>query len=200
MTKRTAIIQVSGEGAAIARRLSESMDACIIARTEVERQWKEYGAFVFIGAMGICVRTIAPCIEDKHTDPAVVCVDSMGRHAVAVLSGHVGGANELAGRIASVIGAEAVITTQSDNAGLWPLDTLDLRFGWQLLGDKNLNEQIFAFVNHQPTALLSDVSDEGTAWLERTLPPHVTIVQSAEAITADRFRLAIIISPRLYPP
>ena len=75
-------------------------------------------AIVFIGALGICVRKILPLVNDKHTDPAVVCVDSTGKFVIPVLSGHVGGANELARKIARITGGTAVITTQSDNTGL----------------------------------------------------------------------------------
>ena len=81
-------------------------------------------AIIFIGAMGICVRSIAPYIQGKHTDPAVICIDSTGKYVISVLSGHVGGANDLTKRIARILGAEAVITTQSDNTNLWALDTI----------------------------------------------------------------------------
>ncbi len=64
----------------------------------VRECFNEYDAFVFVGAMGICVRAIAPCIASKYTDPAVVNVDVTGRFAVSVLSGHIGGANELTRR------------------------------------------------------------------------------------------------------
>ncbi len=90
----------------------------------------EYETIIFIGAMGICVRMIAPLVGNKHVDPAVVCVDSMGRYAVSVLSGHVGGGNELCRRVARILGAEAVVTTQSDNADLWALDLLADKYGW----------------------------------------------------------------------
>ena len=78
---------------------------------------------VFIGAMGICVRSIAPYIKSKYTDPAVICLDSTGKYVVSVLSGHIGGANELTHELARILDAEAVVTTQSDNQGLWALDT-----------------------------------------------------------------------------
>ena len=65
---------------------------------------QRYDAFVFIGAMGICVRTIAPCVKNKYTDPAVVCVDSTGKFAISVLSGHIGGANELTHQVANILG------------------------------------------------------------------------------------------------
>ena len=97
---KIAIIQISEEGKHIARLLlsqvfAQKNEVQIISRTDVGKRWKDFDAFVFIGAMGICVRTIAPYIKDKHEDPAVVCVDSMGLNAISVLSGHIGGANNL---------------------------------------------------------------------------------------------------------
>ena len=83
----------------------------------IEEHFNDFDSIIFIGAMGICVRSIAGCIKNKYKDPAVVCVDSTGRFVISVLSGHVGGANELTRHIAAITGGEAVITTQSDNAG-----------------------------------------------------------------------------------
>ena len=117
-------------------------------------EWQQQDAFIFIGAMGICVRTIAPFVNDKHEDPAVVCVDSMGLNAISVLSGHIGGANDLAREVAGIIGGREVITTQSDNAGLWALDTFEKRFDWEIASDEEeLQDCIYAFVNRKPTAL-----------------------------------------------
>ena len=168
----------------------------MIERSEVGKQWKKYDAFVFIGAMGICVRTIAPFIKDKHEDPAVVCIDSMGLNVVSVLSGHIGGANELTRDIAAAIGGREVITTQSDNAGLWALDTFEDRFGWPVASDiEDMNDCIFAFVNRKPTALLIEARDEGTDYLEATKPNHVTIINDISEADPQRFELLIIVSP-----
>ena len=128
--QKITIIPISDEGRHLADALQQEFQALIIRRADVAKRWKDFDAFIFIGAMGICVRTIASLIEDKHTDPAVICVDSMGNHVISVLSGHVGGANELTRRVASALGADPVITTQSDNAGLWALDTLATQFDW----------------------------------------------------------------------
>ena len=155
--QKIAVIPVSEEGRQIADTLQQEFQASVIKRAEVAKRWKEFDAFVFIGAMGICVRTIAPLIEDKHEDPAVICVDSMGLHAVSVLSGHVGGANDLTRRVTSALGAESVITTQSDNAGLWALDTLEERFNWPIASEDDMNACVFAFVNRKPTALFMEV-------------------------------------------
>ena len=192
---RIAVIQISEAGKEIANTLRTEMDAIIIHRTDVGKQWDKFDGFVFIGAMGICVRTIAPFVKDKHEDPAVVCVDSMGLNAISVLSGHIGGANDLAREVASLIGAREVITTQSDNAGLWALDTFAERFHWVLASDDDMNDCIFAFVNKKPTALLMEICDEGTDYLEKTLPPHVTVVKSIEEVDPRKFSLLIMVTP-----
>ena len=193
--QKIAIIQISDAGSEIASQLQCELGAELIQRTDVGNHWAVYDAFVFIGAMGICVRTIAPYIEDKHTDPAVVCIDSFGLNVISVLSGHIGGANDLTRRIAAHLGAREVITTQSDNAGLWPLDTLAKQFNWDMAGLNDINACISAFVNREPTALLMDIRDAGTDFLERTLPDHVTIVNSIDEVTPKRFRLLIQVTP-----
>jgi len=193
--QKIAIIQISEAGKKIADILQRELGAQSIQRTDVGKQWNQFDAFVFIGAMGICVRTIAPYVKDKHEDPAVVCVDSMGMNAISVLSGHIGGANDLVREVAAVIGACEVITTQSDAAGLWALDTLADRFHWSVASDDDMNKCIYAFVNRKPTALLMDVCDEGTDYLEKTLPSHVTIVKSLEEVNPKKFSLVILVTP-----
>ena len=155
---------------------------------------------VFIGAMGICVRSIVPLIQDKHQDPPVVCIDSTGRYVIPVLSGHVGGANELSRRLATALGGEAIITTQSDNCGLWPLDLLGKRWGWQTDATPDqLNQAIFRFVEQRPTALLMEVRDAGTDWLERHLPAHVRCFYQWDTIPWEEFELLIAVTYRELP-
>ena len=200
MMQKLAIIQISEAGSKIASTLTKQLGASVIQRTDIGKEWKNFDAFVFIGAMGICVRTIAPYIKDKHEDPAVVCVDSMGQNVVSVLSGHIGGANALTRDIAAMIGAREVITTQSDNAGLWALDTFEKRFDWPVASDiEDMNECIFAFVNREPTALLMDVRDEGTDYLEATKPEHVTIINNIQEAAPGKYKLLMIVSPYAYP-
>jgi precorrin-4 C11-methyltransferase len=192
---KIAVIQISEAGKDIALSLQRELGAKMMQRADVGKQWKKFDGFVFIGAMGICVRTIAPYVQDKHEDPAVVCVDSMGLNAISVLSGHIGGANDLAREVAGLIGAREVITTQSDNAGLWALDTFAERFHWAIASDDDMNECIYAFVNRQPTALLMEVCDEGTDYLEKTLPEHVTVVKSLEEVDPKKYSLVILVTP-----
>ena len=193
--QKIAIIPISEAGNIPATQLRQALSADIIQRTDVACHWHDYDAFIFIGAMGICVRTIAPFVEDKHTDPAVVCVDTLCQHAVSVLSGHIGGANDLTHRVAAILGATPVITTQSDNAGLWALDTFGQRFDWPIASSDDMNQCIFAFVNRQPTALLLEVRDEGTDYMEQTLPSHITLIHDISEADPKRFKLLIIVSP-----
>lgn len=196
--KSIAIIPVNETGAQIATLIQQQLNAQQINRADVGKKWNKFEAFVFIGAMGICVRTIAPYIKDKHTDPAVICVDSLGKQVISVLSGHVGGANELTVEIADILGAKPVITTQSDISGLWALDTFEKRFDWPIASDlwgDDMNRIIATFVSGQPTALLLDVRDEGTDYLESTLPKHVTIVNSMSEVSPQKYKLVIIVSP-----
>lgn len=79
-------------------------------------------ALVFISAAGIAVRAIAPYVKDKFTDPAVVSVDEAGRFAVPLLSGHVGGANDLAKRVAAITGGQAALSTATDVNGRFAVD------------------------------------------------------------------------------
>ena len=198
---KIAIIPVGDEGKTLAQSLLNLFHAPnpqgeVINRSLVGERWKDFDAFVFIGAMGICVRTIAPCVKDKHEDPAVVCVDSLGMNVVSVLSGHIGGANSLTRDIAAYLGGREVITTQSDNAGLWALDTFEKRFDWPVASDKDdMNDCIFAFVNRQPTALLLEARDEGTDYLEATLPEHVTVINDISEADTERYKPLIIVSP-----
>lgn len=157
-------------------------------------------AIIFIGAMGICVRSIAPYMKDKHTDPAVICIDSTGKYVISVLSGHVGGANDLTKRLARILGAEAVITTQSDNTNLWALDTIGDKYDWVTTSNTvNFNQPLTSFVNRKDTALLLDINDEGTQYLERTVPEHVTIYYKYSDIDLSKYELLIAVTPYIYP-
>ena len=200
--RKIALIQISEAGKDIALVLKSQLNATIINRNDVGKRWKEFDAFVFIGAMGICVRTISPFIKDKHEDPAVVCVDTFGLNAISVLSGHVGGANDLTNTIADILGANPVITTQSDNARLWALDTFEERFDWPIASDiEDMNDCIFAFVNREPTALLLEVRDKGTDYLEKTLPAHVSLINDISEADPKKYKLLIMVTPyKRYAP
>ncbi|PHM74317.1 cobalt-precorrin 5A hydrolase [Xenorhabdus kozodoii] len=90
----------------------------------VRKVFTQYRALIMIGATGIAIRVIAPLLKDKMTDPAVVVLDEKGQFAISLLSGHMGGANKLAQRIADILDGQAVITTATDVNQLSALDLL----------------------------------------------------------------------------
>ena len=168
-------------------------------QTFVSEQFSRFDALVFIGALGICVRAIAPCVRSKYTDPAVINIDSSGNHVISVLSGHIGGANRMTLRLAAILGANPVITTQSDNNDLWALDTLGQTYGWKTNSTSPLNSVISTFVNTRPVALLLDIKDEGTRFMERTAPKHVSLFYHFDDIDQQQFEALIAVTPYIYP-
>lgn len=90
----------------------------------VRERFRDFSGHVFVCAAGIAVRAVAPLLASKAGDPAVVVLDQAGRHVVSLVSGHLGGANDLARRVADITGGEAVITTATDTAGLPSPDVL----------------------------------------------------------------------------
>ena len=152
----------------------------------------------FVTALGICVRLIAPYIQDKNTDPAVISVDDLGLNVQAVLSGHKGGANDFALKVASVLGANPIISTSSDVQNIWALDTLANQYDWQVATSLSMNKTMALFVNNKPTALLLDIKDKGTQHLEKTVPDFVTVFYDEAEIDYTQFELFIAVSYKVY--
>lgn len=135
---RAAIFAVTPRGAQLARKLSTELAGASVfvkgrdfdrLRSIVDETFDGFDALIFIGALGIAVRMISPHLESKLSDPAVICLDERGRHVISLLSGHVGGANELTQRIASIVGGEAIITTATDVEHLPAADSFASAFG-----------------------------------------------------------------------
>jgi cobalt-precorrin 5A hydrolase len=138
---RIAIFAVTGAGALLAKRVQAVCDAAeVFAKTgtkpagdmhiyeqlpvAVRNAFGSYDALVFIMAAGIAVRMIASCLQSKLHDPAVIVMDERGKHVISLLSGHIGGANELARQLAAALGAEPVITTATDVEGRLAVDAI----------------------------------------------------------------------------
>ena len=121
---KIAIISVSNKGQELAYDLKDLLDLdstiirCDLYHKNVKRYFPilfyEYDAIIAIMASGILVRSIAPLVESKVTDPAVINIDDNGQFVISTLSGHLGGANELANKVAGLIDATPVITTSTD--------------------------------------------------------------------------------------
>jgi cobalt-precorrin 5A hydrolase / precorrin-3B C17-methyltransferase len=134
MRSRLAHVAVTEAGRRRALALTETLGGDLLAggaAAAIRAGWCEYDALVCHLAVGAATRLVASLLDDKHDDPAVVCVDEAGRYVVALVGGHAGGANRLARDVAAAIGATAVVTTATDATGLPGLDDL----GWPCSGD-----------------------------------------------------------------
>ncbi|MBU1056056.1 MAG: precorrin-3B C(17)-methyltransferase [Proteobacteria bacterium] len=116
----------------------------------------EYEAHIFIMASGIVVRSIAPLIRDKASDPAVLVIDEKGKHVISLVSGHLGGANDLSARVASALGAEPVITTATDVSGIVAVDEIAQRIGAKVENKEMIKKVSASMLNNAPVALICD--------------------------------------------
>jgi len=203
-----AIVAVSRGGAEQARRLRAALpearlllprrfaagDACPYdcgVGAAVAAAFAESRALVLVMATGIAVRLVAPLLREKQTDPAVVVVDDVGRFAISLVGGHLGGANALAEQVAAAIGAIPVITTASEQAGLPALDLLARERGWRLAPDSDLTRVSAALVNGDPVSVVQDCGSRD--WPGSTSPANLRFVGS---LTDMPSYAAIIISCR----
>ncbi|MEU5964652.1 precorrin-3B C(17)-methyltransferase [Micromonospora parva] len=146
--------------------------------------WAGCDAVVAFLATGAVVRIVAPLLDDKRADPAVVVVDEAARHAVALLGGHAGGGNALAEQVAALLDARAVITTATDAVDLPGLDTL----GWPVHGAVAAVSR--AILDGEPVRLVADAD-----WPLPALPPNVRATD--EDTPDDGYRL--LVTDRVVP-
>jgi cobalt-precorrin 5A hydrolase/precorrin-3B C17-methyltransferase len=188
------LIAVTTAGRAAAARLAGSWAGQTRhydgpAARAVPPAWAECEGLVCFLAAGAVIRLIAPLLDSKHTDPAVVCVDEAGRYAVALAGGHAGGANALAVRAAEALGAEPVITTATDAAGLPGLDML----GWPAEGAVAAVSR--ALLDAEPVALACD-----DTWPLPPLPVSPDGTGSHRIVVTDRIVPADDRTVALRPP
>ncbi|MCT4617788.1 MAG: cobalt-precorrin 5A hydrolase [Marinisporobacter sp.] len=116
----------------------------------------QYKCLIFIMSTGIVVRSIAPFIQDKKTDPAVVVLDEKGKNVISLLSGHIGGANLHTKKIAQILNANPVITTASDVNELIAVDTLAMALGCEIEDFSDATKVTAHIVNGERIGLISD--------------------------------------------
>jgi cobalt-precorrin 5A hydrolase len=165
----------------------------------------DFEAIVAILSLGALVRQIAPYLDSKQTDPAIVVLDEGGRFVIPALSGHLGGANALAGRLAAALGARAVLTTSSDSRETLCVDLLGREFGWTCEATHDaLVHASAAVVNDDPVALVQEAGRRDW-WPNHAngrngpLPANVTVFERLEAVDPARFSAVLWISRRDMP-
>jgi cobalt-precorrin 5A hydrolase len=204
-----AVLSVTRQGVALARRLETALPARLtVYVTEkyaddapahyvrfkdrlqpiVDAAWAKHEALIFIGAAGIAVRLIAPHVVDKRFDPGVVVMDIQGKFAIALCSGHLGGANELARLIGDGIGAVPVVTTGTDvNETLAP-DVLAKQLGADVENWGALKVVSGALVDGKRVGVLADVALDIARYATKNV--HVTD-------SLDGFDAGVGVTPRV---
>jgi cobalt-precorrin 5A hydrolase len=158
-----------------------------------------YDGLILFISLGAVVRMIAPVLKDKKVDPGVVVIDDKGQHAISVLSGHLGGANELTREVAALLGANPVITTASDVQKTIPVDLFGRRFGWiwDPASEKKLTPVSASVVNEEHVAIIQE-SGETNWWMHDTpMPPSLKIYDSIQDALDAKPDAALVITHRV---
>ena len=161
---KTAVFYITEQGKKTAFKISENINCDIFDKYElknIDKYFYEYDNIVFVMATGIVVRKIANLIKSKKTDPAVVVCDEKGNFAISLLSGHIGGANEFAKKIADIIGATPVITTSTDVNDKIAFDVFAKENGLVIKNIENMKYISGDIVNNSNVGLFSDVELKG---------------------------------------
>ncbi|MCA0757676.1 cobalamin biosynthesis protein [Paenibacillus sp. N4] len=159
--------------------------------------FKQYSGLIIIISLGAVVRMIAPILEDKKKDPAVVVIDDRGEHVISVLSGHLGGANELTREVARTIGARPVITTASDVQQTIPVDLFGRTFGWEIDSFDRATPVSASVVNEERIAVVQEAGETNWWTYDRPLPSHIRTYSSASEAMETEFDAALVVTDRL---
>ena len=187
-----AYLAFTGTGLALARRLADALPGSVTRCGSggpslaewTALQFSQSDALIFVGAVGIAVRAIAPHCRSKASDPAVVVLDECGRFAVPLLSGHLGGANDLARALAAVCGATPVITTATDAHGIFAVDEWAKHQNCTVLEVERIKRVSGKLLAGQTVRFATEFPVQGT--------PPVGIVHAGAADEAD---FALTLSP-----
>jgi cobalt-precorrin 5A hydrolase len=212
---RTAVISVTDNGARLAVRMAANLTCKIDLYAKAGREggtqaqtyvslselvaeiYPKYNGLIFIMATGIVVRLIAPHIRDKRYDPAVVVLDEAGRHAISLLAGHLGGANELTHIIAKAAGATPVITTATDIQQKPAPDVLAARIGLEVEPFDQLKHINAAIVAGQRVVFFIDCSlPNYEHYVNQAAEQCIMLVTADDLVHTDRYDAAVVISDK----
>lgn len=158
--------------------------------------FKSYKGIIMIISLGAVVRMIAPIIKDKKTDPAVVVIDDKGQHVISVLSGHLGGANELTREVAELLEATPVITTASDVQKTIPVDLFGSRFGWVWESAEHLTPVSASVVNEEHVAIIQESGEKNWWTYDRPLPDNLIIYPTIKEAIQAKPKAALVVTHR----
>lgn len=166
---RTAVFAVTKNGLTIAKKIQRGLRSTVDIYTQpgdtpspwlldaVGDAFEHYDALVFICAVGIAVRAVAPHVSNKATDPAVVVVDDAATFSISLLSGHIGGANDLAREVADLVCAMPVITTATDIGGKPAIDLMMKDLGLKTGDKEGIRRVSTGIVNGDSACVFADI-------------------------------------------
>ena len=156
--------------------------------------FKNNNALICIFSLGAVIRLIAPYLKDKKTDPAVIVIDDKTNFVISVLSGHIGGANELTKEIAEKLGSLPVITTAADVNKTIAVDLVGREFNWKIDDDSTVTKISAHMVNEEPIGVFQEAGEK--KWNEK-LPKNVMIYENMEDLKKSNSKAHLIISDKI---
>ena len=156
--------------------------------------FKNNNALICLFSLGAVIRLIAPHLKDKKTDPAVIVIDDKANFVISVLSGHIGGANELTEEIAEKLGALPVITTAADVNKTIAVDLVGREFNWKIDDDSTVTKISAHMVNEEPIGILQEVGEKN--WY-KNLPKNVMIYEKMDDLKKSNSKAHLIISDKI---
>ena len=158
--------------------------------------FKSNDALICLFSLGAVIRLIAPHIKDKKTDPAVVVIDDKAQFVISVLSGHLGGANELSNDIAQKINAVPVITTAADVNKTIAVDLVGKEFGWRIDDDDTVTKVSAFMVNKEKIGVFQNVGNRD--WWKKEFPRNVFKYDSFDELKNSQSKGFLIISDQVF--
>ncbi len=163
---------------------------------KISELFKTNDALICLFSLGAVIRLISPHIKDKKTDPAVLVIDDKTNFVISALSGHLGGANELAEQIAKKLGATSVITTAADVNKTIPVDLVGKEFGWKIDDDSTVTKISAFMVNEEKIGVYQDCGNKN--WWKADLPKNVKIYSSFDELKKSKSKGFLIISDKIF--
>ena len=156
--------------------------------------FKNNDALICIFSLGAVIRLIAPYLKDKKTDPAVIVIDDKANFVISVLSGHIGGANELTQEIAEKLGAVSVITTAADVNKTIAVDLVGREYNWKIDDDSTVTKISAHMVNEEPIGVFQEAGEKN--WYKE-LPKNVVMYDNMENLKKSNSKAYLIISDKI---
>ena len=156
--------------------------------------FKNNDAIICLFSLGAVIRLIAPHLKDKKTDPAVIVIDDKTNFVISVLSGHIGGANELTEKIAQKLQAQPVITTAADVNKTIAVDLVGRDFGWKIDDDSNVTRISAHMVNEEPIGVFQETGEKN--WYKQ-LPKNVSLYNTIDELKNSKSKANLIISDKI---